>query len=271
MVNYNMIFHHLGSNTLNENQKSKEMKNFNKVPLIDSDCEDPKNLKVFENENCASRKIKNLTVPYAMIVISLIQLGLHLLQNKYNLHDDLAFIPSKRYQVWRYITYMFIHIDALHLASNILLQIISGSVLEGDQGRLRVLLVYLGGVLSGSLGWSNGNLDIIGASAGSYALFFSQIPQTLLNHSTIKYFRTRIIYLVLSIISASLYEGYKILFDNEQLHEIAISSHLFGCIGGIIIGFVIYENSHRIVRYTFAFALFYVFTFGIIYNIYVII
>lgn len=50
---------------------------------------------------------------------------------------------------------MFVHVDALHLFSNILLQIISGSIVEGDQGHLRVALVYLGGIIAGGLGESS--------------------------------------------------------------------------------------------------------------------
>lgn len=49
---------------------------------------------------------------------------------------------------------MFVHVDALHLFSNILLQIISGSIIEGDQGHLRVILVYFGGIIAGALGMS---------------------------------------------------------------------------------------------------------------------
>lgn len=59
-----------------------------------------------------------------------------------------------------------------------------------------------------------------------------------------------------------------ILYATNFLHEIAISSHFFGCLAGIVIGFVIYEKTHRVVKFTFAFILFYLLGLAVIYNIY---
>lgn len=61
-----------------------------------------------------------------------------------------------------------------------------------------------------------------------------------------------------------------VLFAKGFLHDIAISSHFFGCLAGIVIGFVLYEKTHRVVKYTFAFILFYLLGLAIIYNIYAV-
>lgn len=75
---------------------------------------------------------------------------------------------------------------------------------------------------------------------------------------------------MISIIAASAYEVYMILFSEDFMHNIAISSHFFGCLFGVVIGFVVYEKSHRIIRYTFAFVLFYLLTLAVVYNFYAI-
>lgn len=74
---------------------------------------------------------------------------------------------------------MLVHADFYHLASNVLLQIVAGIIIEHDQKWWRSVLVYLGGVIGGSFA-SVDHRVIVGASSGAYALFFSQIPQVLL-------------------------------------------------------------------------------------------
>ena len=70
----------------------------------------------------------------------------------------LIYDPYKRYQVWRYITYMFVHIGVLHYIFNMIMQLLVGVFLEMEQedwkGSFRVMAVYFSGVIAGSLGTS---------------------------------------------------------------------------------------------------------------------
>jgi membrane associated rhomboid family serine protease len=61
----------------------------------------------------------------------------------------LVYDPHHREQLWRFLTYMLLHSDSLHLALNIAIQCLLAAPLEHEQGHLRTSLVYLGGVLGG--------------------------------------------------------------------------------------------------------------------------
>jgi len=63
----------------------------------------------------------------------------------------LIYDPHHREQLWRFLTYMLLHSDPLHLAPNIVIQCLLAAPLEHEQGHLRTSLVYFGGVLGGTL------------------------------------------------------------------------------------------------------------------------
>ena len=48
--------------------------------------------------------------------------------------SGFIFHPARRFEVWRYLTYMFIHSDLAHLAFNILAQLVLGIPLEMVHG-----------------------------------------------------------------------------------------------------------------------------------------
>ncbi len=70
----------------------------------------------------------------------------------------LIYNPVRRYEAWRFLTYMLIHIGISHFVFNMIMQIIVGVFLEMEQegwmGSVRVAIVYLTGVVAGSLGTS---------------------------------------------------------------------------------------------------------------------
>ena len=49
--------------------------------------------------------------------------------------SHLIFNPDKRYQAWRYITYMMIHSGVFHAGFNILVQLVLGIPLEMVHGK----------------------------------------------------------------------------------------------------------------------------------------
>lgn len=76
---------------------------------------------------------------------------------------------------------MLIHENPFHLILNVITQTLFAIDLERNQGRLRVVLVYVTGGVAGALGASCVRSDaVVGASAGGYALLLSHIPHVLL-------------------------------------------------------------------------------------------
>lgn len=56
--------------------------------------------------------------------------------------------PFKRYEAWRFVTYMFVHVGVMHIMMNLIIQIFLGVALELVHHWWRVALVYLAGKIS---------------------------------------------------------------------------------------------------------------------------
>lgn len=100
---------------------------------------------------------------------------------EYTVCDWLKYDPYRRNEIWRFLTYMFVHTDFGHIFGNLILQIFLGLALELVHHWWRVSLVYLAGVLAGSLGHSLSNTNsLAGASAGVYALITAHIATVIM-------------------------------------------------------------------------------------------
>lgn len=89
-------------------------------------------------------------------------------------------------QPWSYITYMFLHVDFLHLLGNMILLFFIGRIVEPHLGRARFLAIYILGGLAGAMlfqisfgflhlaypgnPWFVGDRVMLGASASVMAL-----------------------------------------------------------------------------------------------------
>lgn len=93
------------------------------------------------------------------------------------------YTPYRRYEAWRFVTYMFVHIGVMHLIMNLIVQLMLGVALELVHHWWRIALVYLAGVAAGSMGTSihNPNICLAGASGGVYALIIAHIATIIMN------------------------------------------------------------------------------------------
>ncbi|XP_076756139.1 serine protease rhomboid 6 isoform X2 [Xylocopa sonorina] len=68
--------------------------------------------------------------PYLMICISIIEIAVHCLGDEATLRRWLVYDPRQRVQGWRFASYMLLHSNALHLALNVVIQLVLATPLE---------------------------------------------------------------------------------------------------------------------------------------------
>lgn len=76
----------------------------------------------------------------------------------------------------------------LHLGFNLVVQLLVGLPLEMVHGSGRVALIYMAGVIAGSLGTSvfDNDVYLVGASGGVYALLAAHLANVLLNYNNMQ-------------------------------------------------------------------------------------
>lgn len=189
--------------------------------------------------------------PVGMILISIIELLLFVIDlakgSPYAVTGPVAQVliydPSRRYEAWRYITYMFVHIGYLHLAVNLCVQILLGTPLEMVHRWWRVLIIYFAGVAAGSLGTSitDPTVKLAGASGGVYALITAHISTIIMNWREMEY---PILQLAIFIIITACDVGTAIYdrYVRDINEHIGYAAHLAGGIAGLLVGINVLRN-----------------------------
>lgn len=189
------------------------------------------------------------------------QISVYYLSNE-RVRRVLVYDPHNRSEVWRFVTYMLLHTDSVHLGLNVIIQCILGTPLEFEQGHLRTAAIYIGGGLGGSLGASvfDAQSLMVGASGGVYALLISQIANIafvssithiiyiiflavmdvykdiiidlLQNHGTMKYVAYRSLVVVVLAVADISYICYHIYIFNNERPRIGWAAHSAGALSG---------------------------------------
>lgn len=156
----------------------------------------------------------------------------------------LIYRPDKRVEFWRFLCYTFIHAGWVHLIFNMVVQIAVGIPLEMIHGCLRTGMVYMSGVLAGSLGTSVFDMEayLVGASGGVYALLAAHLANIVLNYSNME---LGILKLAAVLIIASADVGFAIWdrYSSEVTDApVGYTAHLMGALAGLTIGLVVLKN-----------------------------
>ncbi|CAG9770776.1 unnamed protein product [Ceutorhynchus assimilis] len=172
-----------------------------------------------------------------MILLSIIQI-IFILFVRY-LAESLVYIYDERAQIWRYFSYMLIHIRYEHLVINLVVQIGVGLPLEVIHG-WRVLVIYAAGGLGGCLLQAAvyPGEDLVGASPGVYAVLTAHLSKIVLNYREICHPICQIVTFGLFTLLNTIYNYY--MYRNR--HEISYISHLGGAACGFLVGILILKN-----------------------------
>ncbi|XP_046980109.1 rhomboid-related protein 2-like [Schistocerca americana] len=155
----------------------------------------------------------------------------------------LMYDPHKRYEAWRYLTYMFVHVRPFHLIANLLVQILLGIPLEMVHHGWRVLIVYFAGVIAGSLGTSvsDPSVYLAGASGGVYALITAHVATIIMNWNEMKFaILQALVFFILagSDIGSAVYNRYVL----KEKTQIGYAAHLAGAVAGLLVGINVLRN-----------------------------
>lgn len=194
--------------------------------------------------------------PVFIITISVLQVASYFYHEfKYCAHDrfqaakcapvqsPLILDPCVKWQLWRYFSYMFVHVGFLHLLTNLAIQILLGIPLELVHKYWRVGLIYLLGVMSGALLFFmfDRNVYLAGASGGVYTILSAHISNVIINWDEMEFNWIRALVLgtfVASDIGISIYQ----YFSSAMPNKISYLSHIGGFIAGFFLGIVILRN-----------------------------
>uniref|UniRef100_A0A0A1WPE5 rhomboid protease n=2 Tax=Zeugodacus cucurbitae TaxID=28588 RepID=A0A0A1WPE5_ZEUCU len=179
--------------------------------------------------------------------------------------SDSVFIyrPDRRLQVWRFLSYMFLHANWFHLGFNVVIQLFYGIPLEVMHGSARVAIIYCAGVFAGSLGTSvvDSEVYLVGASGGVYAMLAAHLANITLNYRQMRYAVAQLLS-VLIFVSCDLgYALYSQYLDAEGVSKpthiehtwpnldpppVSYVAHMTGALAGFTIGLLVLKNfEHR--------------------------
>lgn len=209
--------------------------------------------------------------PLFMIIISLTELIIFIayavVQNQHGiattmisgapLESPLVYNPARRYEAWRFLTYMFIHDGIKHILSNLIFQLLLGLPLEMVHKFWRVGIVYCLGVIAGSLCTSivDPRTMLVGASGGCYALIGAHFAIVIMNwqdmthdwmSGPIKFILSAPVRLAFWSIYAGVDTAVAIYsrYANPEVSRVAFSAHIAGLFAGILIGIPVLKNFH---------------------------
>ena len=158
------------------------------------------------------------------------------------LEGKLIFNPAKRYEVWRFLTYMFVHAGYFHITFNLIIQLFLGIPLEMVHRWWRILLIYFSGVVAGSLvtSISDPGVYLAGASGGVYAIIAAHLANVIFNWSEMEFPALRLIaFLLLAGIDTGIAVYYRYI---ELDTKVGYAAHAAGATVGLLLGIVILRN-----------------------------
>ncbi|KAK2500164.1 hypothetical protein MC885_003491 [Smutsia gigantea] len=151
------------------------------------------------------------------------------------LESPFIYSPEKREEAWR----------VQHILGNLVMQLALGIPLEMVHKGLRVGLVYLAGVIAGSLASSifDPLKYLVGASGGVYALMGGYFMNVLVNFREMipAFGIVRLLIIILIIVSDVGFAFYRRFFVPANGSPVSFAAHLAGGFAGMSIGYTVFS------------------------------
>ncbi|XP_029706834.1 rhomboid-related protein 3 isoform X2 [Takifugu rubripes] len=164
------------------------------------------------------------------------------------LKSPLPYHPQLRAQAWRYLSYIFMHTGIEHLGLNMAMQLLVGVPLEMVHGALRIGLVYMCGVLAGSLAVSVTDMTapVVGSSGGVYALVSAHLANVVMNWSGMKC-QFKLFRMAMALVCMSVEFGRAVWLRFyppafPPCPNPSFVAHLGGVLVGLTLGVVVLQN-----------------------------
>ncbi|EHB11043.1 Rhomboid-related protein 2, partial [Heterocephalus glaber] len=161
------------------------------------------------------------------------------------LDSPFTYRPDKREESWRFLSYMLVHAGVQHIVGNLFMQLMLGIPLEMVHKGLRVGLVYLAGVIAGSLASSifDPLKSLVGASGGVYALMGGYFMNVLVNFREMipAFGIVRLLIIILIIASDMGFALYRRFFVPENGSPVSFAAHIAGGFAGMSIGYTVFS------------------------------
>ncbi|XP_061814715.2 rhomboid-related protein 2 [Nerophis lumbriciformis] len=163
-------------------------------------------------------------------------------------NSRLTYRPESRQEAWRFISYMFVHAGVEHIVGNLFMQLLLGIPLEMVHKGFEVGMIYMAGVLAGSLASSifDPLSALVGASGGVYALMGGYFMNAVVNFRemipVLGVFRILLILLIVGVdFGFALYRR----FAGDEGMKVSFVAHLGGIVAGMTIGYVFFSDYNK--------------------------
>ncbi|XP_034088741.1 rhomboid-related protein 2 [Gymnodraco acuticeps] len=164
-------------------------------------------------------------------------------------NSPLTYKPELRQEAWRFISYMFVHAGVEHIVGNLVMQLLLGIPLELVHKGFEVGMIYMAGVLAGSLASSifDPLSALVGASGGVYALIGGYFMNAVVNFREmiplIGIFR--ILAIVIFVGTDFGFAFYRRFVTHEDGLNVSFVAHFGGIAAGMTIGYVFFSAYNK--------------------------
>lgn len=160
-------------------------------------------------------------------------------------NSPLTYRADRREEAWRFISYMFVHAGVEHIVGNLLMQLLLGIPLELVHKGFEVGMVYMAGVLAGSLASSifDPLSALVGASGGVYALIGGYFMNAVVNfREMIPVLGVFRILAIIAIVGTDFgFAFYRRFFSDDAGLRVSFVAHFGGIVAGMTIGYVFFS------------------------------